>query len=75
MSKLKELRKKKGLTQKKLAEISNINLRTLQDYEIKRKSIDGAKIKTLLKLCISLNCELADILEDEETVELSKKLR
>ena len=32
--------------------------------------LSGAKLATLLKLCLALNCTLADILPDGETTEL-----
>ena len=73
MTKLQKIRKDRGLTQKRVATLSKISYRTLQDYEIAHKSIDGAKVKTLLKLCKVLNCELVDILEDEESIKLLKK--
>ncbi|MFR0912306.1 MAG: hypothetical protein ACLSF6_06050 [Evtepia gabavorous] len=34
------------------------------------KDLSGAKLATLLKLCLALNCTLADILPDGETTEL-----
>lgn len=76
MSKLKEMRIKRKLTQKQLAEASNINLRTLQCYEQKFKDINGAKLKTLIKLCKVLDCNLIDIIEegDAEFIELIKNV-
>lgn len=73
MTKLQKIRKDRGLTQKRVATLAGVNFRSYQDYEIGHKSIDGAKVKTLLKLCKVLNCELEDILEDEETIKLLKK--
>lgn len=39
-------------------------------YEQGAKDLSGAKLATLLKLCLALNCTLADILPDGETTEL-----
>lgn len=69
---MKELRKKIGLTRAQLAEETGINFRTLEAYEQGRKDINGAKLKTLLKLCQALDCKLEDLITDPETKELLK---
>lgn len=66
--KIKEVRKSKGLSQSKLAEKSGINIRTLQQYEIGGRDINGAKLSSLLDLCIVLECRLSDILTDENLI-------
>ena len=72
--KLKEMRQTKGLSQSQFAEKTGINLRTVQHYEQGSKNFDHARIDTILKTCIVLNCKLEDILENPEYVELVKKL-
>lgn len=67
---LKYLREAAGLTRAELAERTGINPRMLEGYEQGRKDINGAKLKTLLKLCVALKCRLEDILTDEETLDL-----
>ena len=42
----------------------------LQYYEQGIKEISGAKLATLLKICLALNCKLENILPDGETAEL-----
>ncbi len=69
-TKLQAKRKERGLSQSQLAEVSGVNLRTLQKYEIGEKDLNGAKLSTLLRLCIALECKLIDILNDPETVQL-----
>ena len=70
MSKLQEIRKSRNLSQAKLAEEATVNYRALTEYESGKRDINGAKLKTLLKLCIVLKCDLADILEDSELLQL-----
>lgn len=72
--KLKELRQARGLSQSQLAEKTGINLRTLQHYEQGSKNFDHARIDTLVKTCLVLNCKLEDIIEDTEYINLIKKL-
>ena len=72
--KLKEMRQAKNLSQSQFAEKTGINLRTIQHYEQGSKNFDHARIDTILKTCIVLNCKLEDILENPEYVELVKKL-
>lgn len=73
MTKLQEIRKNSGRTQKEISMLSGINLRLYQYYEQGKNNIDGAKLSTLLKLSMALNCNICDIIEDEETVLLIKK--
>lgn len=63
MSKLKEIRESKNMTQSKLSEISGVNLRTLQDYEQGKKDINGVRGITLYKLAQALECMIEDLLE------------
>ncbi len=60
-SRLQELRKLSGLTQKELSARSGVNLRTLQQYENLSKDITKASGATLLALCKVLNCEIENI--------------
>lgn len=70
MSKLQEQRTASGLTRQKLSEKSGVNVRLIERYEQGERDINGAKLKTLLRLCASLGCELRDIVDDEETLNL-----
>ena len=72
-TKLKAIRIKSGFTQREVAEESGVDIRIYQGYEQGLRSIDGAKLVTLLKICSALNCPLEDILEDEETLEALSK--
>lgn len=72
--KLKEKRLAAGLSQSQLAEKTGINVRTIQHYEQGSKIFDHARIDTILKCCVALNCKLEDILDNDEYVELTKKL-
>jgi len=69
-SKLKAARMSTGLSQSQLAAAAGINPRMLQYYEQGAKDLNGAKLATLLKICLALHCRLEDILPDEETTRL-----
>ena len=73
MKKLKEVRLAKGLTQKQLADAVGMNIRTLQHYEQGSKIFDHARLDTLLKICLALECKLVDIIENEEYIDLIQK--
>ena len=62
---LKALREDRGLSQSQLAKKADINSRVLQTYEQDDRDIAGAKLKTLLKVCVALECRLEDIVTDE----------
>ena len=66
MSKLKELRKQAGLSQRDLAEASDVNFRMLQYYEQGVKDINKAEALTIFKLARTLNCRMEDLLEIAE---------
>lgn len=64
-SNLKALRTKLGLTQKILAEMTGIPIRTIQQYEQKQKSINGARAEYITALSKALYCSPEELLEDE----------
>lgn len=69
---LQRLRKEAGLSQSQLAKKAGIRVQVLQQYEQGVRDLNGAKLATLLKLCNALECRLADIVTDEEALELLK---
>lgn len=62
---LQRQRKISGYSQRVLAEKAGVNLRTLQQYELRAKDINKAAGKTLLSLAKVLGCDVKDILENE----------
>lgn len=73
--KLKELRQAAALSQSQLAEKTGINVRTLQHYEQGSKVFDHARIDTILKVCLALNCKLEDVIENQEYINLIKRYK
>lgn len=67
---LKTIRESRGITRQKLSELSGVNVRMIERYEQGERDLNGAKLKTLLKLCVALGCKLEDIIDDNETIEL-----
>ena len=65
---LKEIRESRGMSQQDLADKSGINKRMIQAYEQGYRDINGAKLTTLVTLCIALECHLSDIVEDSQLV-------
>ena len=73
MSKLKSKRMETGLSQSQLAEKANLNVRTLQHYEQGSKIFDNARIDTILRVCLALNCKMEDVIENQKYIELIGK--
>lgn len=73
MSKLKSKRMEAGLSQSQLAEKANLNVRTLQHYEQGSKIFDNARIDTILRVCLALNCKMEDVIENQKYIELIGK--
>ncbi|WP_080798672.1 helix-turn-helix domain-containing protein [Arabiibacter massiliensis] len=60
---LKMRRRKAGLSQKELAELSGVPKRTIQQYEQRQKDINKAQVEYVLMLAKALACEPADLIE------------
>lgn len=70
MNKLKTMRNRAGLSQSQLANLTGINVGTLRHYEQGSKNFDHARLDTILKTCIVLDCKLENIIESEEYLNL-----
>ncbi len=62
-SRLQQQRKRCGYSQKELSVKSGVNLRTLQQYELKTKDIGKASVQTVISLANVLGCRAEDLLE------------
>lgn len=60
---LKLLRQRSKLSQRELAELSNIPIRTLQQYEQRQKNINKAQAEYLVILAKILYCDVIDLME------------
>lgn len=60
---LKRMRLKCGFSQRRLADVSGIPVRTLQQYEQRQKDIRKAGFEYILKLAAVLNCEPYDLID------------
>lgn len=70
MTKLKTKRMEAGLSQSQLAEKAKLNVRTLQHYEQGSKIFDHARMDTIIRVCLALNCKFEDIIENQEYIDL-----
>ena len=60
---LKLLRRQAGLSQRELADLSGIPVRTIQQYEQRQKNINKAQAENLIKLSKTLCCKVEDLVE------------
>lgn len=60
---LKHLRQKAGLSQRELAELSGVPLRTIQQYEQRQKNINKAQAEYLVMLAKGLCCQVEELIE------------
>ncbi|WP_242204353.1 helix-turn-helix domain-containing protein [Aestuariivivens insulae] len=65
-NKIKEARKRKGISQDQLAELTNINLRTIQRIENNEST---PREKTLNLICSVLDLNIAQLLDSEKQIE------
>lgn len=63
---LKLLRKKVGLSQRDLADLSGVPLRTIQQYEQRQKNINKAQAEYLVMLAKALYCDVDALIEKNE---------
>ena len=61
---LKRIRTAKGYSQKQLAELSGVSLRSIQMYEQRQKDINKAQSDSLHRLAKALCCTMEDLLEE-----------
>lgn len=71
--KLRNFRKKAGMSQAQLAEKAGISVRVYQNYEQGVREIEKAQLSVLLRICIALNCKMSEIFMDVDMIELVKK--
>lgn len=62
-TKLKQKRLLVGLSQSELASVSDVPVRTIQQYEQRQKDINKAAAITLKRLATALYCSIEDLLE------------
>ncbi|MBE6041606.1 MAG: helix-turn-helix transcriptional regulator [Clostridiales bacterium] len=60
---LKSIRLKRGLSQRELAELTGIPLRTIQQYEQLQKNINKAQFEYIVRLSSALKCEPLQLME------------
>lgn len=60
---LKSYRKAAGMTQKGLADLIGISIKTLQDYESGRKNINTASASTVKKIAEALGCRMEELIQ------------
>ena len=60
---LKNRRMKLGMSQRELAEVSGVPLRTIQQYEQRQKNINKAQVEYFVMLAQALCCEIGDLIE------------
>lgn len=65
MSNLQRIRKQRGMTQAQLAERADVNLRTMQRYEMTPERINSAPAITVYKLAMALGVNMPELLEME----------
>ena len=63
MSKLKEIRERKGLSQSQLVEKSGVGIKSIQSYEQGLRDINKTQALTLYKLALALEVKMEDLLE------------
>lgn len=67
--KLKQRRSAAGLSQAQMAKQAGINLRVYQYYEQGTKDISRANLATILRVCNTLGCRIADVITDQDTLD------
>ncbi len=63
---LKTIRENKGISQKKLANLSGVNIQMIQHYEQGVRDINKAQAITVLKLAKALECNMEDLVNGKE---------
>lgn len=67
-TKLAMIRENRGLSQSKLASLSEVGIRSIQLYEQRINDIDKAQGQTLYKLSVALGCLIENLLEHPASI-------
>lgn len=62
-SSLKEMRRKRKLTQEQLSLLSGVNIRSIKSYEQKENDILKAQVETILMLAEALDCSIEELIK------------
>lgn len=65
---LQEIRNKKKLSRRELAELSGVAEITIQFLELNTNDPMKAKLDTLIKLATALNCKVKDLFPNEKHI-------
>lgn len=69
---VKDERIKQGLTQKELADIMDVSVQWVQNYEQNKRDINRMSIDLIVELCTKLNCKIEEVLTDKELIKRLK---
>ena len=61
-SRLKELRKRCGITQAGLSDVSGVSVNTIRAYEQKSKDLNKAQFEIVISLARALKCDVGDLI-------------
>jgi len=61
-SKIKQMRRIRGLSQSQLAKKSGVSIKTLQKYETGERDFNKARLDIVCKLAKALECEITDLI-------------
>ena len=64
-SRLKKARIIKGLTQEQLADLSDVNIKSIASYEQSPEKLSNASVGTIYKLANSFGCSIEDIINPD----------
>lgn len=65
MTKLQAMRKRRGMTQAELSKLTNLSLRTIQEYEQGHRKVGSTTYMRLTTIAGVLNCTPGDIIGDD----------
>lgn len=66
MTRLKELREEKGISQSKFAEMCGVSVRTIQQYEQGRRRLDDASAERVYLIAKTLSVSMEELLGYEK---------
>jgi len=74
-TRLKRLRVARGLTQAELSRMSDVSLRSIQQYEQRKKDINKAQALSVYRLARVLGCQTEELLEPDGTTRDTARIR
>jgi DNA-binding Xre family transcriptional regulator len=74
MNSIKQIAKDKGISKRELSDKSGVNYWAIDEYYRETVDVNNITMENLVRLCLTLDCKVSDIIDDQKRIKELKKL-